>query len=104
MRERQIRAVAVGAITAEPLSEEALLRLALVGKIAAEQRPQQRVGLDPVVEPVDQRCDRGMAANAPDQIATSEGVVRLGVSKKSAMLHRVLGSGLETWKELAPQR
>jgi hypothetical protein len=31
-----------------------------------------------------------MAANAPDQIATRERVVRLGVSKKSAMLHRVL--------------
>jgi hypothetical protein len=36
MRERQVRAVAVGGITAEPLGEEALLRLALVGKIAAE--------------------------------------------------------------------
>jgi hypothetical protein len=54
MRERQVRAVAVSGITAKPLGEEALLRLALVVEIACEERSQQRVGFDPVVEP--RRC------------------------------------------------
>src|SRR5947208_9893828 len=95
MRERQLGAVAVGRITAKPLGDEALLRRAFVGKIATKQRPQAPVGLDPVVESVDQRCDCGIASDASEQIATSEGPVRLRVSKKSAVLHRALGSGLE---------
>ena len=87
MRERHVGAVAVGGVTAQPLNEEALLRLTLVDEIAVEQRPQHWVGLDPLVEPIDQRCDRGMASDAPEETATSEGVVPLRASKKSAVFH-----------------
>src|SRR5262249_61649688 len=90
MREWHVGAVAVGGVTAQPLGEEALLCLALVAKIAAEERPQQRVGLDPIVKAVDQRCDSGIASDASEEIATSKRVVRLRVSKKSAVLHCAL--------------
>ena len=95
MLERQIGAVAVAALTAEPLGEEALLRRALVGEIAAEERPQRGVGLDPVVEPVDQRFDRGAASDAPEEIATDERAVRLGVGKESTVLHRALSKSID---------
>ena len=85
--ERQVRAVAVSGITAKPLGEEALLRFALVVEIAGEERSQQRVGFNPVVEPVDQPSDRGTTSNTPEEITTSERVVRLRVGKKSAVLH-----------------
>ena len=90
MLERQVGMVAVAGVTTEPLGEEALLRLALVGEIAAEERPQRGVGLDAVVEPVDERFDRGTASDAPEEIATDEGAVRLWVGKKSTVLHRAL--------------
>src|SRR5215813_3774489 len=88
MCKRQVGAVAVGGITAQPLGEEALLCLALVGQISVEERPQQRIGLDPVVKTVDQCCDCGIASDAPEQTATCEGVVRFRVGKKSAVLHQ----------------
>src|SRR6266851_955041 len=93
MMERQVGAVAVARIAAEPLGEEALLRLALVGEIAVEERPQHGVGLDAVIEPVDERFDRGTASDAPEEIATDEGAVRLWVGKKSTVLHRALAFG-----------
>ena len=82
MLERHVGAVAVAGITAEPLGEEALLRPALIGEIAAKERPQRSVGLDAIVEPVDKRFDRGRASDAPEQIATDEGAMRLGVGKE----------------------
>jgi len=90
MLERQVGMVAVAGVTTEPLGEEALLRLALVAEIAAEERPQHNVGVDPVVEPVDERLDRGTASDALEETATYEGAVRLRVGKESTVLHRAL--------------
>jgi hypothetical protein len=72
---------------------EALLRLALVAEIAAEERPQLDVGVDSVVEPVDERLDRGTASDALEETATYEGAVRLRVGKESTVLHRALAKG-----------
>ena len=92
MLERQVRVIAVAGIAAEPLGEEVLLRLALAGKIAAEERPQRSVGFDAVVQRVDERCNRATAADASKEIAADERVVRLGVGKESTVLHRALAS------------
>src|SRR5262245_37136161 len=89
MLERQMSVVAIAAVAAEPFGEEALLGLTLVGEIAAEQRPQQRVGLDAVVESVDERFDCSMASDAPKEIATGERAVRLRADKESTVLHEI---------------
>jgi len=52
MLERKISALAVAAITTEPLGEETLLSLAAILEITAEKRPQRRICFDPVVEPI----------------------------------------------------
>ena len=93
MLERQPGAVAVAAVTAKPLGEESLLRLALVDKIAVEERPKHGVGADPVVEPIDEHFDRGITSDPPEETATGEGAVRLRMGKKSTVLHRALASG-----------
>jgi hypothetical protein len=90
--ERQMRGAAVAAFPAEPLDEEALLCLAPVGEITPEERLQRAVGLKPVVEPVDERFDRGCASDAPEDIATDESAVRLRVGKESTVLRRALAS------------
>jgi hypothetical protein len=90
--ERQMRGAAVAAFPAEPLDEEALLCPAPVGEITAEERPQRAVRLKPVIEPVDERSDRGRASDAAEDIATDESAVRLRVSKESTVLHRALAS------------
>src|SRR5713226_1793582 len=84
------RAIAVIFLTAEPFGEETRLRLALIRKIAPEQRPQRRVGFDPVVEPVDQRGDRGSAADLRKGISADKGTMRLRMSQKSTVLHAFL--------------
>src|SRR5262249_31324459 len=90
MLERQVRAVTVVTIAAEPLGKEGLLRLALVGEIAIEERPQRGVCDDPVVQPIDEGCERSAATNALEEIAADEGAVRLGVSQEPTVLHRAL--------------
>ena len=87
MLERKMSAIAVATFAAEPLGEEALLRRTFIRCIAPERRPQRRVGVDPVVEPIDQRIDRRAAAAAHEDIAADEAAIRLGMSQKSTMLH-----------------
>lgn len=80
MLERKVSAIAVATFAAEPLGEEPLLCRPLIGCIAPEQRPQRRVGFDPVVEPIDQRTDRRGAADPQKDITTGEATVCIGMS------------------------
>jgi hypothetical protein len=48
----------------DPLGEEQLLSLTLVRKIPAENRPEHMVGLEAIVEGVNQPVDHGLTTNA----------------------------------------
>src|SRR5262245_60413681 len=92
MLERKMSDTAVLSLTAKPLAEEAFLCLALVREVAPEERPEQSVSLNAVVEPIDQRLDSSVAADTCEKIAADEGMVRLWVGKESTMFHRALVS------------
>src|SRR5947209_3615114 len=92
MLERKMSAIAVAMFAAKPLGKEALLRRTFIRRIAPEQRPQHRVGVDPVVEPIDQRIDRHGAADTHKDIAAGEAAMRLGMNQKSTVLHALLVS------------
>jgi hypothetical protein len=47
-----------------------------------EERPQHRVHIDAVVESIDQRVDRGTAADAGEEIPAGEGTMRLRCARK----------------------
>jgi len=87
MLERQMGAVAVPALAAQPFAEEAFLRLALIREIAPKERPQRGVGFDPVIEPVDQRIDGGAADDTGEEIAAGQGAMSLAMSQESTVLH-----------------
>src|SRR6185503_17682386 len=82
MRERYVGAGTVFGGAAKPLAEKLLLRCALVGQVAAEQRPERAIGFDPIVEPIDQGIYRGATADAIEEIATAK---RSG--QESTVLH-----------------
>src|SRR5262249_34857201 len=66
--------------------EKALLCLLLAGEIAAEEGPQRGVGLDAVVEAIDERVDRRRPAGAREHVAAVEGAVRIGTRQEAAMV------------------
>src|SRR5215510_5574004 len=101
MLERHVRTVAVAAVSAEPLGKETLLRLTLVGEIAAKERPQRGVCVDRVVQPVDECFERSMASDALQEIAADEGAMRLRVGKESTVLHRALVTVLRSGNQPA---
>ena len=45
------------------------------------------VDLDPRVEPVDERIDRGATADALEQIAAGEGAMNLAMGQEATMVH-----------------
>lgn len=92
MLERKVSAIAVATFTAEPLGKEALLCRTFIRRTAPAQRPQRRVGVDPVVEPIDQRVDRRDAADAREDTAADEAAMRLGMSQEAAVVHALLVS------------
>jgi hypothetical protein len=85
MLEGHLGAVAVRALAAEPFAEEAFLCLALVREIAPKERTQ--CGVYSVVEPVDQRIDRGPPADTGEEITAGQGAMSLAMSQESTMLH-----------------
>jgi hypothetical protein len=87
MLEGQMGAVAVPSLAAEPFAEETLLCLALIREIAPKQRPQRGVDFDPVIEPIDQRIDRGAAADTGEHPAADERPMSLAMSQESTVLH-----------------
>src|SRR6266536_802919 len=85
-------AVAVSSLAAEPFAEETLLGFALNREIASEERPQRGVGFDAVVKPIDERIDRGVAADASEEIGADKGTMSLVMSQETAVLHGALST------------
>jgi hypothetical protein len=83
----KIGAFTVLGCTAEPLREETLLCLALIREVAAEQWAQFRIGLDAVVQPVNQRADCRVPADARKQIAAYKRPKGFVMTQEAAVLH-----------------
>ena len=62
-------------------------------QIPAKKRPKRSVGLDAVVEPIDEHPDRGRATDARQEIAASERTTSFRVSQEPSMFHLVHQGG-----------
>jgi len=72
--------------TAQPLGEEQLLHRPAAGEVAPEQRAQLIVVPDLLIQQVNQSVDRRLAADALEQIGTTEGPETRRVIQQAAVL------------------